>query len=109
MAVHPKITKFTRQEIDQFWKIAHRVLMHDGFTLLNAPAQQDFGRILIIIPKKIGNAPIRNKIRRQLKAIFLEKKIFQNQFDWAIIIKKPIRQLSFNELKNILNNVMRTE
>jgi len=36
-----------------------------------------FGKILIIIPGKTGNAIKRNKIRRQIKAIFYEEKLFE--------------------------------
>jgi ribonuclease P protein component len=103
MSVRPrKITQFTKQEIDLLWKKVHPVIKHDGFILLKAPRQGTFGRILIVIPKKIGNAPVRNKLRRQIKAIFYENELFKKDYDWIIITKKPITSLNFQDLSTLL-------
>lgn len=100
------ITQFTQKEVAHLWQNARPVIKQDGFILLKAFAQTDFGRILIVIPKKVGTAPVRNKIRRFLKALFYENKLYQGDFDWIIVIKPPISQLPFPQLKKILLDVM---
>ncbi len=106
MAIARKITQFSKQEIDQLWKNVHPVLKHDGFLLLKAPRQGNFGRILIVLAKKVGNAPTRNKKRRQIKALFYENKIYEKDFDWIIVVKKPIIELDFKELSTLLLSAM---
>ncbi len=101
-----KITQFTKKEIDQLWKDVHQVDKRDGILLLKAPRSGDIGRILIIVPKKIGNAPTRNKIRRQIKSLFYENKLYQKDFDWIILVKKSIKHLTFAKLQDLLLPLM---
>ncbi len=108
VAIARKITQFSKQEIDQLWKSVHQVLRHDGFLLLKAARTGTFGRILIVISKKVGTAPIRNKKRRQIKAIFYEHKLYERNFDWIIVVKQPIISLDFQELATLLLKAMDT-
>jgi len=61
----------------------------------------------ISVPKKLGNAVLRNKIKRQLKNI-IDKN--QNNFeinkDCIIIVKKASLSLSFTELENEVNKLL---
>lgn len=106
MSIARKISQFTRSEIDRLYKETRPVLKHDGFTLLQTPRMGEFARILIVISKKVGNAPTRNKLRRQIKSIFYEEKLFQKDHDWVIIVRKPATLLSFEQLKAILVKAM---
>lgn len=108
VAIARKITQFSKQEIDQLWQQVHPALKHDGFLLLKAPRHGTFGRILIVISKQVGTAPTRNKKRRQIKAIFYEHKIYERNFDWIIVVKKPIVNLNFQALAAVLLPVMQT-
>ena len=101
-AVLSKLSKFTRQEIDRLWKEAHRVVKHDGLHILLAPRSGEFGRLLIVLPKHIGNAPTRNKLRRQLKHIFYEQKFHEGERDWIIIVRPAATQLDFSALQKLL-------
>lgn len=49
------------------------------------------------VGKKIGNAVIRNKIRRRLKNI-LDKKDYKNDFNCIIIVGKGILSRTFEEM-----------
>lgn len=62
----------------------------------------DYGRLLVVTPRAVGTAPQRNKIRRRLKAIFYENKLFERPFDYAIIIRKEATQLPFDSLEEII-------
>ena len=52
----------------------------------------------ISIPKKIGNAVIRNKMKRQIKNIIDNNKMhIQNNYNYVIIIRKEILVLTYEE------------
>lgn len=95
------ITQFTKQEIDTLFKTARRVHTQPGLTILQAPRQGSIGRILIVVPKKVGNAPTRNKLRRQFKALFYENKLYEKEFDWVAILRPPASNLSFDQLRDL--------
>lgn len=97
-----KITTFTKKEVDSAFKKARRMLKKPGLTILVAPAQKEFGRVLIIASKKVGSAPERNLLRRRLKSIFYEEKLYEKPFDCIIITNKLAVPLSFTELKSLL-------
>ena len=55
------------------------------------------------VGKKIGNAVIRNKIKRQLRSI-VSKKDYQNGFNCIIIVGSNILNVSYQEMeKNLLD------
>ena len=57
----------------------------------------------ITIPKKTGTAVIRNKIKRRVKNIIdNNKKIVHNGYDYVIIIKKGILELTYKEMEKEL-------
>ena len=57
----------------------------------------------ITIPKKIGKAHIRNKIKRQIKNIIVtNEKNIQTGFNYVIIIKEAVLELSYQEMTNKL-------
>lgn len=96
------ISHFTPQEVTQAFKMARRVKVDPAFTLLRSPGQKSFGRILIVTSRKVGSAPQRNKIRRQIKAIFYQNRLFLTPFDYIFIAKKPSIALSFEQLLQIM-------
>ena len=62
----------------------------------------------ISIPKKIGNAVIRNKNKRQIKNIIdNNKNNIQNGYNYVIIIRKEILSLSYQEKDQELINLFK--
>ena len=52
----------------------------------------------ISIPKKTGNAVVRNKIKRQIKNIIDNNKSYiQSGYNYVIIIRKEIVELTYSE------------
>jgi len=96
------LSRFTQREIDAFFKTAHRVLRHSGLVILAAPAQRDFGRILVITSRKVGSAPVRNKIRRRLKALFYQNNYYNHKRDYVVIVRKEGTELPFDQLRDLL-------
>ena len=51
----------------------------------------------ITIPKKVGKANIRNKIKRQIKSIITTNEInIQKKYNYVIIVKEPVLSLDYN-------------
>jgi ribonuclease P protein component len=100
-----RLSKFTKREIDYLFKHARRVFRSPACTILLAPRQAEFGRVLIVTSRKVGNAPERNLIRRRIKSIFYEEKLYDHSFDCVIIAQKKMTDLSFDDLKDIILGV----
>lgn len=57
------------------------------------------------VGKKVGNAVIRNRVKRQLKSI-LDENDYQNNFKCIIIVRKGILNQSFQEMREDLNKLI---
>ena len=64
-----------------------------------------YNRYGISVSKKIGNAVVRNKIKRQLKEI-LRKNILNNTKDYVIIVRKEILDLNFIDMEYNLKQLI---
>ncbi|PLT29502.1 ribonuclease P protein component [Peribacillus deserti] len=71
-------------------------------------SNQDYFRIGLSISKKIGNAVVRNQIKRYIRQAFLEIKedIIPGR-DYVIIARKPAADLNFFEVKSSLIHVLK--
>ncbi len=62
----------------------------------------------ITIPKKIGNAIVRNKIKRQIKnIIYNNEKDIQSSYNYVIIIKEAVLKLKYTEIEQELLNTFK--
>lgn len=77
-----------------------------GLELFLAPSLLTIGRILVVTPRKSGNAPQRNLIRRRLKSIFYELGYTKKPVNCIIIVRKEGIDLSFARLKEIMHDAM---
>jgi ribonuclease P protein component len=100
------------QKNNDFSKIIekNKPYKNNYFTVFVEKNNQNNYRFGISIGKKVGNAVIRNKIKRQIKNILdtLNYKIIP-EYDCIIIVKSNIINLSFNQIKEeliiVLNKV----
>lgn len=60
----------------------------------------------ISVSKKLGNAVIRNKIKRQVKNI-IDKMDYQKNFNCIIIIRKDFLNLSFKDKERYLHEAFK--
>jgi ribonuclease P protein component len=100
-----KFFYFSKKELDVLLKKTELICKEKGLKILQAPVEkieQDFGKLLMIIPKKSGKAFERNLIKRRLKSIFYEEQLFTKPINTVIIVYKSAMQLSFSDLKLIL-------
>jgi len=92
------LTRFSKIEIDRAFSSATRVVRRPDMTILASQRQGDFARILPVISRKVGTAPMRNRLRRRLKAIFFEEKLWEREHDLLVLTRPGAAELSFEEL-----------
>jgi ribonuclease P protein component len=97
-----EISRFSRKEIDQLWNTARRVVKHPSIHILRGPAAKNTGHLLIVTSRKVGSAPERNQLRRRLKSIFHEEKLYDRGYDFIAIARPGIADLPFQELKTLM-------
>lgn len=101
-SVARQITQWTRNEIKSLFKQGKYICRHDYFDVRVAPAQKDVGRVLIVTPRKIGNAVKRNTIRRRLKSIFYTYHLYTKGYDWLIFAKPGSAGTSYHDLRTLV-------
>lgn len=67
--------------------------------------REEYYRLGISIPKKVGNSVIRNKIKRQVKNI-IDDLDFNKSFDYVIIVRKEIIDLDYSEKYKNLSTLL---
>ena len=64
-------------------------------------------RFCVCVSKKLGNAVVRNKNKRQIKDIIDKSNlVFSRQYDYVIILKKDINSVPFEKKKESLLKVL---
>lgn len=96
------ISKFTIAEIKSLFKSSKSVFRHPGLDISRSNSLSQFARVLIITPRKMGNSPFRNLIKRRIRSIFYQEELFKDGKDIIIFCKKDIGQLSYNDLKKYI-------
>ena len=99
------LSKFTKKELDTFFATANCTKKNQAFTFLIAPTTGAFGRILVVASRKYGNAPERNLLKRRLKSIFWEEKLYEKKMDFAIIARPAGKTYDFEQLKTLVLEV----
>jgi ribonuclease P protein component len=69
--------------------------------------ENKYYRFCICVSKKLGNAVIRNKNKRQIKDIIDKSNlVFSREFDYVIILRKEISIVSYEEKKKYLLEIL---
>lgn len=96
------ITKFSRSDVTTLLKRARVVHKDAGLDFKSAPRKLEYARILIIIPRKYGTAPKRNLLRRRIKSVFYQEKLFEQPNDVVVFAKPAAQPYTFTEIKQLL-------
>ena len=73
--------------------------VHKHFIIYRKKNELTNSRFCVSVSKKIGNAVVRNKLKRQVKDIIM-KNIVPNNEDYVIILSSSFKELPFLEKKN---------
>lgn len=69
---------------------------------------QDYFRIGLSVSKKIGNAVVRNQIKRYIRqSVFELSDMIVPGNDYVIIARKPVAEMDFFEVKKSLTHVLK--
>lgn len=105
LRISRNLSLFNENEVKAAFQNARHRIKVSGLKVFMAPRILEFGRILVVTPKKVGNSPKRNLIRRRLKSIFYENEIYQLPYDWIVLTSKEALSLPFEQLKKIIIDV----
>lgn len=103
-----KLFSFSKKEIDHFWPKTTLKKRTLGLKLLQAASDQPKtepaqpGKLLIVTPRRMGKACQRNRLRRQVKEIFFQEKLFEKPVISILIAGSNAVNLNFDELKKFL-------
>ena len=83
------------------------VLKHSPFIIHFIKNDKNVCRIGLSVSKKLGNAVTRNRVKRQTRAMCDSLVNYTSHtFDVVIVIKEEFLNLSFDDNKSILNNLL---
>lgn len=93
---------FANSEVKDLIHTSSSRVYVQGLSFVWGPQLKDVGRLLVVTPRRLGSSPVRNKIRRRLKAIFYEAGLYKKGFDVIVFVKQEALALSFIELQHII-------
>ena len=80
------------------------------FVVYQQVSNYDIPKFGIAISKNFGNAVDRNKIKRQIRNIVDNNKyLFQNRFNYIIMVRNTVKKISYQEISNNLINLLKKE
>ena len=65
-----------------------------------------YSRIGISVPKKIGDAVCRNKVKRQIRAAIAQSTDYSKSLDLVIIVRKLYNISNFNEIRSEIQELL---
>ncbi|WP_066195352.1 MULTISPECIES: ribonuclease P protein component [Gracilibacillus] len=69
--------------------------------------QQAHYRIGLSVSKKIGNAVVRNQVKRYIRQVFVELDTkVKNEYDIIIIARQPVKDIDFHQIKKSVNHLL---
>ncbi len=81
---------------------------HHQFVIYGTTNQLGLTRIGLSVSKKLGNAVVRNKIRRQLRMMMIQDLNLQDAVDYLIVVRSDYLKNTFLENKTQLHNGLAT-
>ena len=77
------------------------------FFIYNKERESKYYRFCICVSKKLGNAVVRNKNKRQIKDIIDKSNIvFKSNMDYVIILRKEMSNISYENKKKYLLEIL---
>ncbi len=102
--------KFRIRKNEEFSKIIsqNKCVRSNRYTLFYDEKKEEVSRIGLSVSKKLGNSPVRNKIKRQLRMMFIENHDFVScPLDFIVIVRKEYLEGTYQENKNELEKMIK--
>jgi len=94
-----------RYEFVEFYSFG-KAVHSSGFVLVYKSGTAGRSRFGITVSRKVGNAVIRNRIKRRIREFCrLHRIAMPNAWDFHVIAKKPAPTLSFRQTAAMLNGL----
>ena len=95
-----------KRDFDNIIKNGKKIKNYN-FIVFYSKNKEIFNKYGITVPKKVGKAHIRNKLKRRVRAILINyKKPYENNYNCIIIIRNSCLNLTFSELSNSLEKLL---
>ena len=78
-----------------------------SFVIYVKPRKEDHPRIGISVGKKMGNAVMRNKVKRQVRMMVQEIYQFNENFDTIILIRVKYHEENYRNNKKLLESLVK--
>ena len=83
----------------------HKFTKNDSYVMYYSFNQQEHTRVCISVSKKLGNAVVRNKIKRQVREMVTDTINFENKIDFVIIVRNRYLENEFSYNKEKLQEL----
>ena len=99
-----KISSFSKIEVARLFKQAVVKVRYPGVRILMTPLLQDepHAKLLLVVPKRTGTAPERNRIKRRLRVIFKNEGLFSGTHHLTVIVDNRVLSIPFEKLKALV-------
>lgn len=82
---------------------------NESFVVHIAKTNSDHMRVGVSVSKKIGNAVVRNRVKRQIRAMVDSLIDFsKDSYDIVIVARKPFLDVGFHDNKSLLSEILLT-
>ena len=95
-----------QEEINNIIKTGN-LIKNKFFFIYYKERDPKYYRFCICVSKKLGNAVVRNKNKRQIKDIIDKSNlVFESNMDYVIILRKEISNISYEDKKKYLLDIL---
>lgn len=77
------------------------------FVVYRLPKEQGHYRVGLSVSKKLGNAVVRNSVKRKLRHVLMEFAPYLTTDDFVVIARKGVEDLSYQEVRKNLLHVLK--
>lgn len=77
------------------------------FVVYRLPKKQGHFRVGLSVSKKLGNAVVRNSVKRKLRHVLMEFSSCLTTDDFVVIARKGVEDLSYQEVRKNLLHVLK--
>ena len=95
-------------EINDIIQTGHRIFNKYYYIYNKENKDNKYYRFCICVSKKLGNAVVRNKNKRQIKDIIDKSNLsFKRDNDYVIILRKDITSLTYDQKRDELLSILK--